>query len=175
MVDPNARVASRFSLPRASDLWPAHERTSDSTSDRTRPELPDALISASKTPGIQYVVVDSAHVLFEYDGGWAGIARRVLMDSTTTMMAYSMSKTITAAAVLQLVESNRVGLDTPVVRYLDSIPYGSEVTVRELLAHTSGLPNPIPLRWVHPAARHATFDERPALASVLREHPHLSS
>jgi CubicO group peptidase (beta-lactamase class C family) len=73
--------------------------------------------------------------------------------------------------VLQLVEANRIWLDSPVARYLDAIPYGPDVTVRQLLAHTSGIPNPIPLRWVHPAERHATFDESAALATVLREHP----
>jgi D-alanyl-D-alanine carboxypeptidase len=47
------------------------------------------------------------------------------------MMAYSMSKTITAAAVLQLVETGRVGLDESVERYLGSLqPYGPAVTIR---------------------------------------------
>lgn len=141
--------------------------------DRVRLYL-NALIASSKTPGIQYVVLDSVHRLLEYSGGWADLRRRVPMDSTTTMMAYSMSKTITAAAVLQLVEANKVGLDTPIVRYLEATPYGPEVTVRELLAHTSGIPNPIPLRWVHPSAGHATFDESTALATVLRQHPQLA-
>lgn len=141
--------------------------------DRARSYL-DAVLAGAQTPGIQYVVMDSARVLFEYDGGWADIGRRVPMDSGTTMMAYSMSKTITAAAVLQLVEASRIELDSPIVRYLDSIPYGPGVTVRELLAHSSGIPNPIPLRWVHPAAQHAAFDERAALATVLRQHPRLS-
>jgi CubicO group peptidase (beta-lactamase class C family) len=69
-----------------------------------------ALTDASKLAGIQYIVVTSAGVLFEHTRGWADIRRRVPVDATTTMMAYSMSKTITAAAVLQLVETGRVGL-----------------------------------------------------------------
>jgi hypothetical protein len=73
-----------------------------------------ALTDASKLPGIQYIVVTSAGVLFEHTGGWADIPRRVPVDAATTMMAYSMSKTITAVAVLQLVETGRVGLDEPV-------------------------------------------------------------
>jgi CubicO group peptidase (beta-lactamase class C family) len=85
-----------------------------------------------------------------------------------------MSKTITAGAALQLVEAGTVGLDDPVARYVDAFPYGTRVSVRQLIAHTSGIPNPIPLRWVHPAARHGTFDENAALAAVLRDHPRLS-
>ncbi len=133
-----------------------------------------ALTDASKTPGIQYLVVSGTTVLFEHASGWADISRRISVDTATTMMAYSMSKTITAVAVLQLVEAGRVGLDEPVARYVDSLPYGSSVTIRQLVSHTSGIPNPIPLRWVHAADRHQTFDEDAALAAVLRKHPRLS-
>jgi len=133
-----------------------------------------AVTRASKTPGIQYLAVDAHDVLFEYAGGWADIRREVPVDVATTMMAYSMSKTVTAIAALQLVEAGRVGLDDPVERYLDSFSYGSSVTVRQLISHTSGIPNPIPLRWVHPEARHGSFDESAALAAVLRDHQRLS-
>ena len=132
------------------------------------------LTRASKTPAIQYVVVNATGVVFEYAGGWADIRRQAPADAATTMMAYSMSKTITAVAVLQLVEAGKVRLDDPVDRYVDSLPYGASVNVRQLISHTSGIPNPIPLRWVHPAARHASFDEHAALASVLGDHPRLS-
>lgn len=124
-------------------------------------------------PGVQYLVVDSTRVRFEYVGGWADIARKRAMDSSTTLMAYSMSKTFTAAAVLQLVQDGLVGLDDPVNRYVAGVPSGDRVTIRELLSHTAGLPNPLPLRWVHPFARHRDFDEHAALAAVLAAHPSL--
>ena len=134
----------------------------------------DAITKASRTPGIQYVVVNATDVLFDYAGGWADIRQHVPIDPATTMMAYSMSKTITAAAVLQLVEAGKVGLDEPVQRYVDSWAYGARITVRQIISHTSGIPNPIPLQWVHPASRHESFDENAALAAVLRQHPRLS-
>ena len=128
----------------------------------------------SNTPGVQYVVVNAGGALFEHASGWADVRRQALMDVGTTMMAYSMSKTITAVAVLQLVEAGCLGLDDPPERYVDASPYGAKVTVRHLIAHLSGIPNPIPLRWVHPADRHASFDEAAALSAVLRAHPRLS-
>jgi CubicO group peptidase (beta-lactamase class C family) len=97
------------------------------------------------------------------------------MESGTTQMAYSMSKTITAAAVLALVEEGLIGLDDSIDRYLDVSPYGAAITLRQLLAHTSGIPNPLPLRWVHAAERDFVFDEAAALQEVLRAHPRLSS
>ena len=112
--------------------------------------------------------------MFEAHEGHADIAAGRPMLAGTTMMAYSMSKTITAAAVLQNVEAGRFRLDDPVARYLDWQPYGRAITIRQLLSHTSGIPNPIPLRWVHPAHEHAAFDERAALRSVSAKHPRLA-
>jgi D-alanyl-D-alanine carboxypeptidase len=134
----------------------------------------DALVARSKTPGLQYLVVDRERVRFEYDGGWADIRHHVPMTAATTTMAYSMSKTITAAAVLQLVAARRAALDDPIDKYHPT-PYGPGISVQYLLAHLSGIPNPIPLRWVHSTARHASFDEHTALDAELRAHPRPAS
>jgi len=53
----------------------------------------------------------------------------------------SITKTFTATVILQLVEAGKVRLDDPVKRYLDRVPRGSEVTIRMLLNHTSGIPS----------------------------------
>ena len=74
--------------------------------------------------------------MFEYAGGWADIRHRVAMTATT-MMAYSMSKTITAAAVLQLVAAGRAGLQDTIDASVRT-PYGPGITVRRLLAHLYG-------------------------------------
>jgi len=145
-----------------------------SFSEAARSHL-DKLIRNGEAPGIQYLAVTSEHVVFEYADGWADIAGGRRLDSATTMMAYSMSKTITAAAILQLVEARKVNLDAAIDTYLETQPYGADVTVRQLLSHTSGIPNPIPLRWVHAAAVHDGFDERAALSAVLKKYPRLSA
>jgi CubicO group peptidase (beta-lactamase class C family) len=134
----------------------------------------EALVAGARTPGVQYLVLDSTRILFEYDGGWADLGHRLPMDGATTMMAYSMSKTITAAAVLQLAAAHKLGLDDPLARYVDSLPYTAPMTLRQVLSHTSGIANPIPLRWVHLAASHDTFDEHAALIAVLRRQPRLA-
>ncbi|MFE6976865.1 serine hydrolase domain-containing protein [Streptomyces sp. NPDC057682] len=64
-------------------------------------------------------------------------------DPAGRFRAGSVTKVFTAAVVLQLASEGRLGLDRPVRRYLpDLIPaaYGT-VTVRQLLNHTSGIPN----------------------------------
>jgi CubicO group peptidase (beta-lactamase class C family) len=135
----------------------------------------DEFIAKSQTPGIQYLAVDGESTRFEFTGGLADVGRQVRMTEGTTMMAYSMSKTVTAVAVLQLVEAGKIGLDDAIDGLVEFNPYGKAITVRQLLSHTAGVPNPIPLRWVHTVASHDSFDERSAFGGVLRAHSRLSS
>jgi CubicO group peptidase (beta-lactamase class C family) len=125
-------------------------------------------------PGIQYIVMNPDRFIFEYAGGWADIKNQKPMRKSTTMMAYSMTKTITSAAILQLVEKGELGLDDCIDLHLTCNPYGKTITIRHLLSQTSGIPNPIPLRWVHLAEKHGEFDEDAVLAKVLKEYPVLS-
>jgi D-alanyl-D-alanine carboxypeptidase len=133
----------------------------------------DAIVARADSPGIQYVVVGPTSMLFEGSAGWADLGARRPLESRTTMMVYSMTKTLTAAAVLQLVEKGAVGLDAPVRTLVPEIPYGDRLTVRHLLAQTSGIPNPIPLKWVHLPEEHAGYDEQAMLARRLAENPRL--
>jgi CubicO group peptidase (beta-lactamase class C family) len=140
--------------------------------ERVRADL-GSRVAAGAAPGIQYVVVGRDAVLFERAAGWADVAARRALEPATTMMIYSMTKAVTAAAVLQLVEGGAVSLDAPAKSYLGDIPYGDRVTVRHLLSQTSGIPNPIPLRWVHLPEEHASYDERARLREILAANPEL--
>jgi len=103
----------------------------------------------------------------------ADIGHGVPMTPVTTMMAYSMTKTFTAVAVLQLIERGEVRLEDSVRAYLDYVPYDGSLTIRSMLAQMSGIPNPIPLRWAHAADVHPSFSEDSALRRVLSENPEL--
>jgi len=133
----------------------------------------ETLVRESTVPGIQYLLLAPDRTVFEFSGGWADIRNRRPMNSATTLMAYSMSKTITAVAVLQLVQAQKLKLDDPIDRYLESHPYGPGITIRHLLSHTSGIPNPIPLAWVHSPSRHQQFDEHRERMTVLRKYTKL--
>lgn len=66
----------------------------------------------------------------------------------------SITKTFTAAAVLQQVEQRRIGLDTPIAHYLPQLVpgrRGEQITVRMLLGHTSGLAEYLP--YAYPSLR----------------------
>ncbi len=131
-------------------------------------------LSGPYEPGIQYIVVDKKSIIYEQSVGLSDVAAKKPLSLPQTMAAFSMTKTLTAISVLKLIEQNKVGLDDRVDRYIKH-PYDSEITVRQLLNHTSGIPNPIPLKWVHLASKHDTFVEQNAINQVLKENSDLNS
>jgi D-alanyl-D-alanine carboxypeptidase len=102
-------------------------------------------ITKGETPSVQYHFFDEHQILDSFRRGYANIARAMEVDHNTTYHAFSVTKTFTALAVVQLAEKGVLHLDHPVERNLPQFPYGHEITIRQLLAHTAGIPNPIPL------------------------------
>ncbi|WP_328425536.1 serine hydrolase domain-containing protein [Streptomyces sp. NBC_00443] len=99
-------------------------------------------------------------------GRWTGTAGTAdlhtgrPMNATDRLRAGSVTKTFTATLVLQLVAEHRLSLGDPVDRYLPGLIHGrghvggydgSRITVRQLLQHTSGLPDYLDApEWEHP-------------------------
>lgn len=85
--------------------------------------------------------------------GAAGVADVATGRPVTADMRHrvgSITKTFTAAAVLQQVETGRIGLDTPIGRYLPKLvpgERGDAITVRMLINHTSGLAEYLPYAY----------------------------
>ena len=75
--------------------------------------------------------------------GYGTDSRGAPITAATPLPIASLSKSFTSLAVMQLVERGDVSLDAPVVRYLPEFSTadarGHDITVRQLLAHTSGL------------------------------------
>jgi CubicO group peptidase (beta-lactamase class C family) len=94
----------------------------------------------------------------------------------TVFLWFSMTKIVTATAVMQLVESGTLGLDDPVRRFVRAFPETRpgwpEVLVRHLLSHSAGLANPLPVRWVHPAAERGR-DPHEFARELLTRHSRL--
>lgn len=95
--------------------------------------------------------VDSVSVSVTDASGliWAGADGRIdaagTPPSVTTQFGIgSVTKVFTAAAIMQLVEAGKIGLDQPVVKYLPEFrmrsPQYRQITVRMLLNHTAGFP-----------------------------------
>ena len=62
-----------------------------------------------------------------------------------------MSKIVTATAANRLVDEGRLDLFAPADEYVDYLRVPGTPNVGQLLNHTAGFVNPMPIRWVHPA------------------------
>lgn len=119
-------------------------------------ELQDAvtaMMRAGHVPGLSLAVVDRDGPLCAAGFGLADLAGRVPATPATAYPWFSMTKPVTATAVMALAGAGRLDLQAPVDDYVDLPPAPGAIrpTVEQLLTHTAGLSNPLPVRWVHPA------------------------
>lgn len=128
-------------------------------------------VDKRQTPSIQYAFFDTSSIIYELSYGLRNIKTEEEARVTTPYHLYSVTKTFTALAVLQLVQEGKVELTNPVSLYLPEFPYSDQITVMQLLSHTSGIPNPLPLKWIHLAEENPGFDRDKFFAEVFRTHP----
>jgi CubicO group peptidase (beta-lactamase class C family) len=111
---------------------------------------------AHHVPGLSLAVLDRAGVLVAGGYGAADLSDGAPATATTSYRWFSMTKPVTATAALRLADEGSLDLDAPVDEYVDLAGMalrGRRPTTRELLTHSAGLGNPLPLRWVHAVDR----------------------
>jgi CubicO group peptidase (beta-lactamase class C family) len=101
-------------------------------------------IEKNGLPGAAIVIVKDGNVLYEKGFGHDSDGKPLTAKSKFGIA--SGTKPFTAFAVLQLVNEGKIKLDDTVVNYLPELTLDDvrwkQVTIRQLLNHTSGLPNP---------------------------------
>ncbi len=95
-------------------------------------------------PGLALTIVKDGHVVVARGYGVRELGKPAPVDSQTTFGIASNTKAFTTTAIGMLVEEGKLQWDAPVVRYLPAFalsdPYvTSQLTVRDLLVHRSGL------------------------------------
>ena len=106
------------------------------------------------TPGCAVGVSEDARIVLERAYGMADLEHGVPNRTETIFEAGSVSKQFTAAAVLLLAGDGKLSLDDPVRRYIPELPdYGTPVTIRQMLHHTSGLRDWGSVAWIAGAPR----------------------
>ncbi|KGM13531.1 beta-lactamase, partial [Cellulomonas bogoriensis 69B4 = DSM 16987] len=108
----------------------------DAWLDRTIP----AGIEAGRIAGATVAVVHDGQILAARGFGEADVAAGTPVDAESTLFRVgSVTKLVTATAVMQLVERGEVDLDTDVEQYTGlDLPHDHSVTLRHLLSHTPG-------------------------------------
>lgn len=85
------------------------------------------------------LISERGRIIYEKSFGYADAAGRRPLTADSLFLVGSVAKNFTATAVFILKERGALALDDSVTKYLPELPYRN-VTLRHLLAHTSGLP-----------------------------------
>jgi CubicO group peptidase (beta-lactamase class C family) len=97
------------------------------------------LMAEQHAPGAALAVVHAGRVLMLRAYGTGDIERGTPVDASRTMFRVgSVTKPLTAAAVLQLVDDGRLDLQRDIRDYLPRLPLRVKVTAHQLLTHTAG-------------------------------------
>jgi CubicO group peptidase (beta-lactamase class C family) len=86
------------------------------------------------------LVAKNGQIIFEKYEGMANFRSKRPITATTPLHLASVSKVITATAILKLIDANKIKLDQKVNTILKTFPY-PEVTIKTLLNHRSGMRN----------------------------------
>lgn len=129
-------------------------------SDRTRLDVDHHAITSAvervmtrrRIPGLSLAIADATGVRFATGFGKADLSTGAPATDETSYLWFSLSKIVTATAAVRLADEGRLDLAAPVSSFLPGIRAdraGRVPTVANLLDHTAGLRNPLPIRWVH--------------------------
>jgi D-alanyl-D-alanine carboxypeptidase len=126
----------------------------------TRTELESyltGLVESGNPPGLTLIVVKDGKIIYEKGFGWADEPREIASTPETVYHWWSLTKIVTAIAVLQLQEQGKLQLEDSVTKYLPYFnvrypsAYSKQVTIQQLLTHSSGLPDAgfRIIGWIH--------------------------
>lgn len=96
----------------------------------------------SHIPGLQIAVVRHGKIVLLKSFGIANLEDGTLVTDRTVFPIHSITKAFTGVAAMQLAEAGKLDFSAPVSRYLEDLPSGwRHVTIRQLMTHTSGIPD----------------------------------
>jgi CubicO group peptidase (beta-lactamase class C family) len=105
-------------------------------------EVVRAQMREQRIPGVSLAVMRDGKVLKAAGYGLANVELNVPVTPESVFHTESVGKTFTAVGVLILVEEGKVGLDDRITKYFPESPAAwKDVRVRQLMAHTSGIPD----------------------------------
>lgn len=126
-------------------------------------------IAARLTPGLQMSVMKDGRLAYSRGFGFSNLAAETPVTATTMFRIGSLTKQFTAAALLLLAEDGRLSLDDRLQRFMPDFPRADQISLRQMLTHTSGLAA-VPRLNMRNATR-PDWDAQTYLAAVLNANP----
>jgi D-alanyl-D-alanine carboxypeptidase len=124
----------------------------------------EKMLVDSRVPSLSVAIVEHGKLAYAKAFGKASLDPDRVADPQTRYAVGSISKQFTAAAILLLAEQGKLSLDDRVSKYFPDLTRANEVTIRELLSHTSGYEDYAPQdymipAWTKPTTPTAILDE----------------
>ena len=116
------------------------------------------------------LVLKNGQVVFEYCQGDADYSTNTPFTSHTTITLASLSKQFIAAAILLQIEQGNLSLDDTIELYFPQYPQGKSITIRQLLHHSSGIPDYISDRIIPDAIRKYESEHGTAPTDAIELH-----
>lgn len=103
-------------------------------------DLIDAEFQSTKCPGLSIAVAFMNKIIFTKAYGKSDLEQGVLLTTSSAHRLASLSKPLTGTIIMELVQNQRLSLDTSVRRYLPELPESYQsVSIRYLLTHQAGV------------------------------------
>ncbi|MGW4410011.1 serine hydrolase domain-containing protein [Nonomuraea sp. NPDC004702] len=135
----------------------------------------DKLVRPGDFPGVVAAVRGRDGRVRDYTAGVADLETRAKVPANGTVRIGSHTKTFAATVVLQLAGEGKLDLDAPIEKYLPGVVRGNgndghRITIRQLLQHTSGLPEYTNFTTLF-GVRHTYFEPRDLIDKALTQKP----
>jgi D-alanyl-D-alanine carboxypeptidase len=118
------------------------------------------VLTSTSVPSASVAVVKDGRIVYVQTYGDARLEPRTPANPAMRYSIGSISKQFTAAALLLLQEQGKLSLDDPVGKFLPHLTRANQVTIRQLLSHTSGYQDYWPQDYVMPMMLKPTTAEK---------------
>jgi len=108
------------------------------------------VLTGTGVPSASLAIVQDGRIVYLQAYGDARLEPRVPAKAEMRYSIGSISKQFTATAILMLAEQGKLSLDDPVSRFVPNLTRAGEVTIRQILSHTSGYQDYWPQDYVPP-------------------------
>lgn len=145
-------------------------KISDATIVRLSKTVLNQTVTASG-PGVAVMIARGNKIIFRGAQGQANIELGVPLSPDQVFRIASVTKIFTAALVIKLSEDGELSLDDSLARFLPEFPGATGITIRELLTHTAGVSDQVPVSAVQPGFSRRDVDTVTSVGEIAKRPP----
>ena len=141
-------------------IAPALGQTSDPVLHQKIDSIVQNAIALTGIPSVSLAVIQGGKITYQRAYGKARLDPPLAASPAMAYSIGSISKQFTATSILLLAEDGKLSLDDPVSRFVSNLTRADQITIRQLLSHTSGYQDYWPQDYVPPFMLQPTTADR---------------